>query len=161
MAKSTARSSKLLLALARHNMVASSARVRQFDLTDGFYQFVDTEVRKSTPMPYSISSSSASIRRAWLENNDGLFVLVYDEGLCARRVEYKPRNNDGWRPENTVRVRLQSCAPHMDFQTGYVSAEPNSVQYRTVAGLDWSAGAPDDFAGADAVFIYRIAPKKK
>lgn len=161
MSKPESRSNKLLLALAKHNLTAAGARVRQFDLTDGFHQFVGTEVKASKPMPYDTANADATVRREWLENNNGVFVRVYDDGLIARRAIYKPNRATGWRPELAVRSRLLSVAPHLDFSVGYLPAETNGTQFRTVSALNWENGAPDDFEGADAVYLYRIAPKSK
>lgn len=141
------------MAIAKANAVNASRRVKQFATTDGVVELLDSLTKK---MPVAILNDTAERRREWCIANGVNAVAVYDDGLCERRNSEMPESKDKWRPEATIRQRLASIAGVNGEHFHYTRAESSPDQFKKVISLDWSKGIPENFGGADLVFIYRV-----
>ena len=158
--KTTAKRSRttksLLTALMKANDQNAKQRVRQFQLSDGFAQWVQDTVLPSKVMPRKVHESGDLARREWCEKNGAPVVAVYESGYCARRITTAPLNKNGWRPENALKVRLKSLAPHTTADLVAFPTAPIPTLFAKALTLDWSKGAPKRYKGADRVFLYRV-----
>ena len=157
--KTTAKRSRtksLVTALVKANAQNARERVRQFTLSDGFAQWVQDTVLVSRPMPRKVHESGDLARREWCEKNGAPVLAVYESGYLARRITTAPLNKNGWRPENAVKVRLKSLAPHTTAELVAFPAEPIPTLFAKALALDWSKGAPKRYKGADRVYLYRV-----
>jgi hypothetical protein len=153
----TTRAKSLRNAVIRANGENASRRVKQFATDDGLVDYLDSLPAKKMPakLVNDKTANGAELRREWCEAHGIAPVRAYDDGFSDRRVG-KPLNKDGWRPENAILQRLTKLAT-VDARAFHMTRyETNPVQLATALALDWSAGIPTDFDGADLVYIYRV-----
>lgn len=152
----------LALSVARANAEHAGKRVRPFMTADGLVDWLDALAVK---IPASVwnkaqtlgTTARAAMLREWCnENGRAGLVLAFDDGFCQRRNDKYPDKVENWRPANNVRERIDSLPSPWCEKFGYVSGEIAPIQLARAQMLDWSNGLPDNFEGADSVFIFRL-----
>lgn len=145
-------------AVVKANARNASRRVKQFATDDGLLDLLASLPARKMPadLANDKTKTGAQRRREWCKQNGATIVRVYDDGIATRRATYAPINKDGWRPENSIRERLLSLAGIQVAGFHYTRTETNWEQYKMVLALDWSNGTPDNYEGADEVYIYRV-----
>jgi len=158
-AKRSRKVSSVMSAVVAQNAKNAKIRVKQFDTSDGFIAHVENVSNGILEMPLELANANAFVRREWCLENGVEAIRAYDDAYTSRRAVYMPMNNNGWRPESTIRQRLMSLKKVGITNLHYVRCETNPVQYAMAISLDWSNGEPETFGGADLVFIYKISDK--
>jgi hypothetical protein len=131
--------------------------VKQFATDDGLVDYLDSLPTKKMPRTLvdDGTADGAERRREWCESHGIAPVRAYDDGFMDRRAG-RPESKDGWRPENAILQRLRKLATVNEKSFHMTRYETNPVQRSKALALDWSAGIPTDFHGADLVYIYRV-----
>lgn len=156
------RAKSIALAVVRANADNASRRVRQFATDDGFIEFLDA-LTVSIPAKVWEASLTMSDRakaqflREWCaENGAAGLVRAYDDGFSVRRNTERPESTNHWRPKHAVQERIAHLPAPYNTAFFSVTAKSAPEQLSDVLALDWSKGLPDNFAGADGVFIFRL-----
>jgi len=157
------KSAKVQSAIIKANATNAGKRVKQFSTDDGLVTFIDGLLKSRKAMPLALANlkttDGAQARREWCNANGFAPIAVYDDGFAQRRATYQPMNKDGWRPEASMRVRLESLLGIGIGGLGYTRADTNPKQYAQVMSLDWTQGEPKSYEGSDLVYLYKVATK--
>jgi hypothetical protein len=150
-------------AIVKANATNARKRVKPFATEDGFIDLLD-RITKLSPMPHALTTDGtkegAEARREWCVKNGIPTVRAYDDGLMERRAGC-PQDINGWRPDNAVRIRLDSVrGAFASVVFHYTRHDTNYYQCTHAQSLDWSNGQPDSYEGADMVYIYTVGKPK-